>query len=203
MIRNWHKILGYQALLAAAMFAGQATADDESKKTSDKPGALDTKAIKESLDRIEGKLGSIDTLKSDVGGLKKEIELMRQANTGAFTDLDRRIAQLEAKMKGIESRLNQAPTRTANFPPPNGSQAGAAPAPTTGRLRLVNSFPSNATVFLNDVAYRLEPGRVAEVTMPAGPYNFWVAVDGFAMVQPPTTGILAAGASRTIEIYNR
>jgi len=200
MIRNWYKILGYQALLAAAMFAGQANAED-GKQNSDKPGAIDGKAIKEQLDRIEGKLGSIDTLKSDVGGLKKEIELMRQANSGAFTEFDRRIGQLEAKMKGLETRLNQAPTRTANFPPSNGSPA--APAPATGKLRLVNSFPSNATVFLNDVAYRLEPGRIAEVTMPAGPYNFWVAVDGFAMVQPPTSGMLAAGASRTIEIYNR
>lgn len=199
MIRNWHKILGYQALLAAAMFAGQATAEGDGKQNSDKPGTVDGKAIKESLDRIEGKLGSIDSLKSDVGGLKKEIELMRQANAGAFTDLDRRIRQLEENMKGLETRLNQAQTRRANFPPANGSAAPAA----TGRLRLVNSFPSNATVFLNDVAYRLEPGRIAEVTLPAGPYNFWVAVDGFAMVQPPTAGMLAAGASRTIEIYNR
>src|SRR5262249_55296499 len=79
MIRNWHKILGYQALLAAAMFAGPASADDEAKKNSDKAGAVDGKAIKDQLDRIENKLGSIDTLKIDVGGLKKEIELMGQA----------------------------------------------------------------------------------------------------------------------------
>jgi hypothetical protein len=197
MTRNWHKVLGYQAIFAAAMFAGPASADPPGKD-SDKPNTIDGKAIMEKLDRIEGKLGSIDTLKSDVGGLKKEIELMRQANKGAFEDFHHRIADLEEKLKGLEGRLNQAPpTRVSNFPPANGA------APPTGRIRLVNSFTRNATVFLNDAAYRLEPGRAVDVNLPAGAYNFWVAVDGFAMVQPPTTGVLAAGASRTIEIYNR
>jgi len=202
MIRNWHKILGYQALLAAAMFAGPVAAEEQAKKSSSDQGSnIDWKTLKELLDHIDGKIGSLDDIKKDIGGLKKEIELMRQANGSAFTDLDRRIAQLEGKMKSLETRLSQTPTRTANFPQTNGSPP--APAPAMGRLRLVNSFPSNATVFLNDVAYRLEPGRIAEVTLPAGPYNFWVAVDGFAMVQPPTAGMLAAGASRTIEIFNR
>jgi len=197
MIRNWQKILGYQALLAAALFAGPASADDEAKKNSDK-AAVDGKAIKDQLDRIENKLGSIDTLKSDVGGLKKEIELMRQANTGAFTDIDHRIVQLEAKMKGFEARLNQAPARTSNFPPPNGT-----PAPTTGSIRLLNSYPAPATVILNGVAHRMNPFEARLVTVPAGPYTSEVFVDGFGVVQPPTTGALAANTQRTIEIYNR
>src|SRR5262249_1351615 len=116
-----------------------------------------------------------------------------------FTDINQRISQLEGKLKALESRLDLAQTRVANFPPTNSAQA----PPPTGRIRLVNNFNRHATVFLNDVAYRLEPGRTAEVTLPAGAYSFWVAVDGFAMVQPPTTGTLTAGVSRTIEIYNR
>jgi hypothetical protein len=199
MMRNWHKLLGYQAILAAAMFAGQANAEDEGKKNSDKPAALDAKAVMEKLERIDTKLGSLDGLKSDVGGLKKEIELMRQANAGAFTDFNRRISELEEKLKGLEARLSQGQTRTANFPSTN----GAAPPTSTGRVRLINNFNRNATVFLNDVAYRLEPGRMAEVTLQPGTFNFWVAVDGFAMVQPPTTGTLVAGGVRTFEIYTR
>jgi hypothetical protein len=196
MMRNWHKILGYQAILAAAMFAGHANAEDEGKKNSDKPAAQDSKALKEQLDRIEAGVKAVDDVKKSVTGLKNEIKLLREANTGEFEAVNKRIAELEKRLQGVESRLNQATARTANFPPPNGM-------PQTGRVRLVNSFNRNATVFLNDVAYRLEPGRIAEVTLPPGTFNFWVAVDGFAMVQPPTTATLAAGGSRTYEIYSR
>jgi hypothetical protein len=197
MIRNWHKILGYQALLAAAMLAGPARADEDSKKNTDKPGAVDGKAIKEALDRIENKLGSIDSLKSDVGGLKKEIELMRQANSGAFTEFDRRIAQLEERMKGLETRLNHAQTRTANFPPTNGT-----PAP-SGRIRLLNSYPAPARVILNGLVYRLNPFETRIVDVPAGSYTSEVLVDGYGSVQVATTRPIAANETKVIEIYTR
>lgn len=196
MMRKWHKIIGYQAFLAAAMFAAPAVADDSDKKKGDEGAKIDWKTIKDQLDSIEGKIKGLDTITSQIDGLRKDIGLLRQANTGDFAAINKRVADMEEKLKSLETRLNQAATRIARFPPTNGT-------PPTGRLRLVNSFNRNATVFLNDMAHRLEPGRTVEVNLPAGPYNFWVAVDGFAMVQPPTTGTLTAGASRTIEIYNR
>lgn len=198
MIRNWQQILGYPALIAA-LFAAPVVADETASKSksTDSLSTSDTKSIKEQLDRIENKLGSIDTLKSDVGGLKKELELMRQPNSGAFGDLDRRIGELERKLKGLETQLSQAQTRVSNFPQTNGA------TPATGRIRLANGFGSPARVILNNVVYRLSPFEMREVTLPVGPYTFEVLVDGFGSIQPPAGGLLTANVPRTIEIYAR
>jgi hypothetical protein len=197
MIRNWHKILGYQALLAAAMFAGTAGADDQTSKNTDQPTKTELKAIRDLLDGIDKKIGSLDTIKSEVGGLKKEIELMRQANTGAFGDMHRRISELEKRLSALEGRLNQTNTRVANFPPTNGA------APAAGRIRLLNNYPAPASVRLNNTVYRLNPFETQLVDLPAGQYTSEVWIDGFGTVQPPTVGTLLANVQRTIEVFAR
>jgi hypothetical protein len=198
MIRNWHKVIGFPAILAAAMFAGPiATAADDNKGSSDQGSKVDWKTIKEQLDKIDTKIGSLDTIKSDLGGLKKEIELMRQANGLAFKELHERVTELEGKLKSLEARISQPPTRVSNFPPANGA------APAMGRIRLLNNYPSPATVILNNTVYRLNPMESRNVEVPAGNYSFEVLVEGFGSVQPPTTATLAANGTRTIEIFNR
>jgi hypothetical protein len=195
MIRNWHKVLGYQTVLAAAIMAGQAGAGNDGKGNSDKPAPTDLKAIKEQLDKIEESTKAMGAIRLDLGGLKREIELLRKSNTSEFEAVNKRVAELEKKLASLEGKLN---TRVANFPPANGPGV-----PPTGRMRLVNGFNRRATIFLNDMPHPLEPGQVEELNFPAGNYSFWVLVDGFAMVQPPTPGTLTAGGSRTIEIFTR
>jgi hypothetical protein len=194
MIRNWHKILGYQALLAGALFAGTAGADD---KNTDQPSKAELKAIRDLLDGIDKKIGSLDSIKSDVGGLKKEMELMRQANTGAFNEVHRRISELEKRLSALESKANQTTTRIANAPPTNGA------APPMGRVRLLNNFPSPASVRLNNMVYRLGPFETQFADVPLGQYTYEVWIDGFGSVQPPTVRTLLANAPSTIEIYMR
>jgi hypothetical protein len=196
MTRNWHKVLGYQAVLAAAMLAGQASAEDNGKSPSDKPAGIDAKAIKEQLDRIETSTKALDTIKNDIKGLKDEIKVLRTSNTSEFEAVNKRVGELEKKLASFEANLK---ARVANIQPAN----GVPPSPTAGRVRLVNGFNRKATIFLNDAPHPLDPGKVEELTLPAGSYTFWVLVDGFAMVQPPTIGTLTAGGSRTIEIFTR
>ena len=198
MTRNWHKVLGYQAILAAAMLAPRAYADDGAQKNSDKPASLDSK-IKEQLDRIENKLGSIDTLKSDVGGVKKEIELMRQANTQDFEAFHKRVTELEKRLAAFESHLNQTPTRVANFPPPNGT----ATPPPASHIRLLNSYPRPATVILNGLSHRLNPYEARSIDVAPGTFTSEVLVDGYGSVQPMMSKPIAANESRTIEVYMR
>jgi hypothetical protein len=195
MIRNWHKVLGYQAIFAAAMMAGQAGAGDNGKGNSDRPAPTELKAIKDQLDKIEESTKAMGAIRLDLGGLRKEIELLRKSNTSEFEAVNKRVGELEKKLASLESKLN---TRVANFPPANGPGA-----PPTGHMRLVNGFGRKATIFLNENPHPLEPGQVQELNMPAGNYTFWVLVDGFAMVQPPTVGTLSAGGSRTIEVFTR
>jgi hypothetical protein len=204
MMRNWHKVLGYQAVLAAAMLAGPASADD-AKNNSDKPAGLDTKAMKEQLDRIEESTKTLGTIKQEVGGLKEEIKLLRKSNTAEFEAVSRRVGELEKKLAALESKLG---TRVANFPAPNGTRAPNIPptngtASTTGHIRLVNSYRLPARVILNGLAYRLNPGEIQEVSVPAGNFTSEVLVEGWGSAQAPLTKQIAANETRLIEIYAR
>jgi hypothetical protein len=196
MIRNWHQILGYPALIAALFAAPVVAADTQDSDKGKKQVKLED--IKEQLDRIEkNQADAIKDIRSQISLLQGALDVEVQARQGDARDLRNRIAQLEKQLKDYETRLNQAQSRVANFPPPNG-----APPP-TGRIRLANGFGSPARVILNNVVYRLNPFEMREVVLPVGPYSFEVLVDGFGSVQPPTTGLLTANVPRTIEIYAR
>jgi hypothetical protein len=204
MIRNWHKVLGYQAVLAAAMLAGPASAED-GKNNSDKPGSVDAKAFKEQLDRIEASTQTLGTIKQDVGGLKEEIKLLRKSNTAEFEAVNKRVGELEKKLAALESKLG---TRVANFPSPNGTRAPNVPAPNTtttasAHVRLLNSYHLPARVILNGSAYRLNPGESQELSVPAGNFTSEVLVEGWGSAQPPLTKAIAANETRLIEIYAR
>jgi septal ring factor EnvC (AmiA/AmiB activator) len=211
MMRSWKNTLGFQAVLAAAMFAASAPAEENAKKNTDN-GGKDTTAEKldqalerlKKLDTIETKQdelkksleGTVDALRKEVANLRTDLDLKVQDTKRDVNELKTRLSQVEGRLKEMEAHLGQmqqAPPRVSNFPP----------SPPTGTVRLRNNFNRLATVFVNGVAHRLLPGQVADLTLPAGPYTYWVAVDEFGTVQPETTGMLPANEGRTIEIYTR
>jgi hypothetical protein len=44
----------------------------------------------------------------------------------------------------------------------------------TGRLVLVNQYPTEVTVMVNQGVYRLQPNERRHVPLPAGPFTYWV-----------------------------
>jgi hypothetical protein len=200
MIRNWHQLLGYPALIAA-LFAAPAVAG-ETQNSDKKPVKLED--IKEQLDRMEkNQAETLKDIRSQISTLQGALDVEVQARQGDTRDLRNRIAQLEKQLKDYETRLNQAQARVSNFPAPNGAAPPNAGPPPLGQIRLVNSFGSPARVILNNVVYRLNPMEIRAVDVPLGPYTFEVLVDGFGSIQPATTGLLTANVPRTIEIFPR
>lgn len=199
MTRNWKRVLGYPALLAAALLATPAVADQgDSDAKAKKTDSQKLDEIQKDLQEIKKLAGSIEVLRRDLSNLQAEHNVEVEARKADAKELRDRIGQLESQLKALEARLKDgAGARQANFPP-----QGPVPGP-AGRIRLVNNFDRRALVILNDRSYRLDPGRTEEVTVPAGAYTYEVVVDDYGSVLPRTTRTIEPNAVRTIEIFRR
>lgn len=69
----------------------------------------------------------------------------------------------------------------------------------TGSLRFRNSRLSAATVIVEGISYTVEPLGTRIVNQPAGPVNYEVFVDGYAL--PPRTTRLDGNETLTVNIY--
>lgn len=148
MIRTW-KMLGLQTVLGAALTAAPLAA-----------GPLDGPESGKGADGIAKQLAE---LKKAIDELKNEVvtnTVMAQKSRGEILDLQKQIAELRQE---LESLKKQPTTRTSAFPP----------GP-TGRVLLVNNYPMEMTILLNQVAYRLLPNETRAVVLPPGSFTFWV-----------------------------
>jgi hypothetical protein len=190
MTRNWKNVIGIEALLAAALATAPALA--AAPEDPPKPDKVDK--VLEKLKDLDGKLGALETIKRDIASLQAQLNLLQQNTNGEIKDLKDQNAKLEARMKELEAQLKQMTAR----------QAFSPPAPTTGRVRLRNSFTRPARVIINDRSYPLEPNQSADISnLPIGALTYEVIVDGWGVVQARTTVNLTAENPRTIEIYAR
>jgi len=201
MMQNW-KLLGWQMALAAALTMSPARAaqlDGPAPAEPDKTDAVVKqlqelkKALEDAEKRLKASIESLETsgnlrfakLQTDVEDMKKQLgQLSRlQADTD---ELKRQIAQLRQEFDGLRTRMQ--PTISGYGPATNG----------TGRIRLVNTFPDQMTVVVNDRAYRLAPGQT-QLTDPLPAGNFRYMVLG---VQPEMQNrLLAANETFTITIH--
>ena len=185
MIRTW-KMLGYPAILAAAFAtAPQLTwADEKNGQGSDAKTEPTMRDLKESLEAIKRTLNS-NVLNCNV--LDEKVSKLSQ-----------QVAQLQKDVDAIRSRS----TTTSNYQP-------IAPATgSSGRIRLVNTWPEKITVFLNDKAYSVEPNREITVTeVPAGNFTYEVIEQRpDNSIQPITQKLpraLVANETFTIHVHPR
>jgi hypothetical protein len=174
-------MLGLQALLAATLAASPAVAgvnQAEPKKPDDlgKQLADMQKALEDSIKN-----------------LRTDLNVYDQTTRADLRELKDRVAQLEKQVKDMESRLNQMPSTRQAFSPP-----------ATGRIRLMNMYNVPATVRVNRIAYRLQPGEQRMLEgQPVGAFTYEVMVDPFGQVQPPTDRVLGANEVFTIYVYPR
>jgi hypothetical protein len=181
MMCYW-KTLGLQALLAAALTAAPAVAEDtaDAKKLED---------IQKQLGEIQKAIEGLSGLQKDVGDAKLNI-------ARAQLDISQLREQLSKLQKDVDALRSQA-SGAARI-------SGFGPAGGLGRIRLQNSYAVPATVIVNSRAYRLEPGQTQMLdNQPVGGFTFEVLVDGFGVVQTPTVRVLGANETYTIYVYPR
>lgn len=218
MSHHW-KILGYPTILAMALAALPATVrsappGDKSDAPPPSSTAKDLERIEKGLQKMGGEIardikdlredfnfhikktqGDIDGLKSQMEQLRKDLDSLRKgtptvSNYGpANKDVEELSKQLELVRQTLNAIRQQLPTTSTSL----------KPADNTGRIRLVNDFPSTAEVVVNGARYLLEPGMTRELPMPAGPFTYRVPMAGIA----DQNRVLAAHEALTITVYPR
>lgn len=176
MMRTW-QMLGFSALLAAALTASPAVAEqkDDSKKLDD---------ILKQLGEIQKSLDGLANVPKDLTDAKINIA-KGQADILQLKD---QLTKLQRDLDELRKQVNST-TRIAAFPPTGAS----------GRIRLMNTFSQGMSIRVNDRVYRLEPGQTQMLdSQPIGAFTYEVLG-----VQAPVTRTLAAGETYTIYVYPR
>ena len=134
----------------------------------------------------------IAKLQKDVEELRKEVENLKR---GTAQDI-REIKDL------LKQMAQQGPvvSRSGYTPGTGGAGNGGAPAPNMGRVTLRNQYETNATFRINGQSYTVAPHWVMGVDQPLGPLTWEVSVEGYGVVQPPTSVTLTANG-RTMTVF--
>lgn len=193
MMTRW-KLLGWQALLAAAVVTAPAVAAD-----SDKPLTLEE--IGKEIKAINEKLGALKTVSEDVKALKTELGLQIQKAQADVQKTQKDIGDVNKELLRLQAELSDMRKRMEDFRKsfsvnPNGAGAGVATG--MGRVRLRNTFLEPVSIVVNGESIRLRPGETYVMEMPAGSFVYEVLG-----IQAPLRRTLAADEMFTINVYTR
>ena len=162
------------AALAAVSLAVPGFAQDDAKKAAEKLDQMskDLQAIKESL--------KIDDLRARALAIENKID-----------NLDRQLDEIKRSVAEFRRRAGDGPSTSLR------PGFDSAPAPTQGRVRIINAHPFEMSAVLNGFSYRLLPGEERLIRVAPGPYRFEV-------LQIPgdrRAGDIVAGETKTFTIY--
>ena len=195
------RTLALSAFLGAALAAAQA------------PAQTNPMPMPEKKDQTAGdKKDDPADLKKTVADLKTDVESLRKSRDSVDdllygkadgkTALDlgimRRLSDLDARLKAVESALARIeaalkdPSRTSAYPP------GTGPAPIANRsmIRIINDYPTEMSMMVNGKSYRVAPGEVRVVDVPAGNYTYELLHAG----SQPKSAAIKDGETVTLRI---
>jgi hypothetical protein len=210
MQRTW-RILALSTLMVGTL---PAVAGEGQKSTDEPPTKADLPSIAKKLDEINRSLKPLEDLKTTIVALETRIkslddfvqqELLKvregaremnlkvaQAQADVL-EMKRQLAQLQQNLDALGRRVGGVQTQISGY-------AGLpGPAPTTGRVRLVNTYPQMMTIRVNNAFYEVSPGQ-DRYTEPLPPGNFTYEVLG---ISAPQVRPLAAGETFTVTVYPR
>jgi hypothetical protein len=194
MTRTW-KVLGFQTLLAATITTAPALG-----QAVDPPpggGAKSTDQLRtdkkfDAQQEIKDLRDALSALKTTVEGLetKENATLREQALRADFRALKDEIEKLRKSVDALQARLSSTQTSAQYGPAALGN----------GRVQLVNEYPEQITIVVNDRSYRLLPGesRVTDA-IPAGAFSYQI----LSVQAQPQNRTLAANETYTIRVYPR
>jgi hypothetical protein len=168
MMRTW-KLAGWPALLALMASPVLAQQPAEPDKTS-----------------VEI-LRKLDDLKTAVERLRTESGVLDAMAKQTIEEINKLKSDVALLRRDVDSLKAQPTTRVAMSPS----------TPTTGKIRLVNTYPEQMTVLVNQAAYRLLPGEIRDVEIPAGQFVYQV----LSAQQTPQSRLLAANDTFMITVY--
>jgi hypothetical protein len=193
MTRTW-RLLGLNTLLATMLTTAAPTVAVAAPPTdADKLDAIQKQVddLKASLADIKKSLALLETINKRIDDLRAESNLGAQTARSQADDLKQQVAQLKTEIDTLRDRLGSA-TRVSGFAP-----SDTAPAAGTGRVEMINTYPGDITVTVNDRAYRLRPGeQTLSEPIPAGSFTYEVLG-----ITPRNSRLVAANRVFTIHVH--
>ncbi|GIW79102.1 MAG: hypothetical protein KatS3mg105_0909 [Gemmatales bacterium] len=188
MIHNW-KSLGLQALLAGALASAPTLSAPPTKAepNADEVIAKQLKELKDSIDALKKQVQGLQTGMADTDIRIKKLEGQiadLEKDAKAVTDLTIVVQNLSKQVADLNKRISSAPPAVVSKKP-------------MGRILLVNDFPEEMTVVVNNKAYRLAPNSIHTIdNVPAGIFTYEVL-----RVQPVRNRELGDNETFTIRIH--
>jgi archaellum component FlaC len=191
MMSNW-KALGVPLILAGAMAASDAQAQDVAKPA-------DTSDLKKQIEEINKKLPTIDQLKSSVLAIDKDLGDEIKGRREHSATVDSRLEQIQNDMTALKSQMEQIhrDLDAARSRPATQISSFQSAAPAVSHVRLANTYVDTVRIVVNGKPYDVAPGSTMLAdAVPAG--NFTYEVIG---VQAPQTRTIAANETFTISVH--
>jgi hypothetical protein len=190
-MRGSWKLFALIMPLAAALAApsglraqGEPSSDQVKSKTLTPAEQIDE--LKELVKTLTGK---IDALTFVVQRDSKAREEKAMAVKQDIDGLKEQVAQLQKQIDRLNQRSSSS--ERISFFGPSGTM------PTTGQLRLVNTWFEPVTIVVGTTAYTLLPGQTNEIRgIPAGTVSYEVL-----NIQPQRSLLVAAGETRSVIVH--
>lgn len=131
---------------------------------------------------IDGLKRDLKQLQADIKRLEDQRLVMdkslfdKKVNGLGADGLAARVDSLELKVQALQSTLNRVEERLDQM---SKTTVGSSPLTNTppptalkGSVRIVNEYQTEISMVINGFSYRLTPGQVQTVTVPAGSYTY-------------------------------
>jgi hypothetical protein len=193
MMQSW-KLLGSHTLLAAALAAAPALAQNtdvrqtDSQKIDEIQKAL--KDLKTEIGDLKNRLAPIEGLQKSIDNLPTNLTFGAEVLKTPLSELKEQISQLKTEIQGLRDRLRDG-SRVSGFGPPD---PGNAPA--MGRVEMVNNYDRDMHIMLNGRSYWLMRNERRIEPVPAGSFRYEV----FGATEPRVRSI-AANETFTINVF--
>src|SRR5579884_769678 len=187
MIRDW-KTLGLAAVLAASLLIPAPVAADQNSDSGARPPdtATQLRQIQDSLAAMQHKLDvDLNVIRQNqLTTDMKADDAMRR-----MLAMEQQLADMRREMAALRQRPGTVTSTSAYGP--NGT------APVTGRVMLINDYPTEQAVMVNGVSYHLAPGQNRTVTIPTGTFTYEV----LGIQQAPRQRSVVANGTFTVTLF--
>lgn len=145
------------------------------------PGALvkaddktDIAQLKKDLGEANKKIAAlqeqVDTLTELLKGKKDDKGITLPSDPGAVAE----IKQLKDKIATLQTELNSLKSQTSSLKP----SVGTPETKPTGTVKIINEYPVEISIVVNDKSYRVAPSKVLDVEVPAGDFTYQLLTAG-------------------------
>jgi seryl-tRNA synthetase len=139
--------------------------------TTDTMAETQKKSVEEQLDEINRKLNRLTEL---LDGRRDEKGFPLPSDPGLVAELRTlkdRVAALETQLKQLQNSTSLRPGTTTDL------MAGK------GTVRVVNEYPVEISIVVNQNSYRVAPNTRLDVTVPAGEFTYQLLQSGAAVTR--------------------